>query len=101
MDAAAAAAAPGELLLTADTVVVCAGRILEKPRDAGEALRMIAGYAEHPCQVVTAVCAERAGGGGPPRARGRGAATVTFLPGGIPVADAEALVAEGEVMWCA
>ena len=46
----------GETILTADTVVVAGGEILEKPRDPGDAarmLRLLAG-AEH--QVITGIC---------------------------------------------
>lgn len=51
------------VVLGADTVVFLEGRVLEKPRDAGEAatfLRRLAGR-EH--QVFTGLCLVRAGGG--------------------------------------
>ncbi len=45
-----------DLLITADTVVVCGGKVLGKPADSGEAcamLRLLSGKAH---QVVTGVC---------------------------------------------
>src|SRR5437660_12731151 len=47
---------PNEVILGADTVVVIDGEILEKPRDASDAARMLRllSGAEH--QVLTGVC---------------------------------------------
>ncbi len=45
------------ILLTTDTVVVCDGKILEKPKDADEARQCLRKYANHPAETVTAVVA--------------------------------------------
>ncbi len=47
--------APGEILLTADTVVIAAGRILGKPRDRSEALEMLRLLSGRGHTVVTGV----------------------------------------------
>lgn len=43
------------LLVTSDQVVVCNGRILEKPENSREAHEYLEGYAEFPAETVTAV----------------------------------------------
>lgn len=47
--------APKDILLTADTVVVADGRVLGKPRDAEDAVRMLGTLSGHRHTVVTGV----------------------------------------------
>lgn len=47
---------PGDLLITADTVVVCDGKALGKPADAAEACSMLRQLSAKTHQVVTGVC---------------------------------------------
>lgn len=47
---------PGNVVLGADTVVVIDGKILEKPRDAGDAARMLRMLSGREHQVITGVC---------------------------------------------
>ena len=46
----------GQWVLGADTVVVCGGRLLGKPRDADEAREMLLLQAGRACEVITGVC---------------------------------------------
>ena len=55
---AQARAAPGELVLAADTVVVLEGQVLGKPRDRLHAREMLCGLAGRWHQVLTAVALE-------------------------------------------
>jgi septum formation protein len=100
--AAAAALTPpplAGLLLTCDQVVVHEGQVLEKPADAAEARAMVAGYARAPATTVGAVVAVDLASGR--RAEGVDAVEIRFAPGGVPATAVEALIAEGEVFWCA
>jgi len=45
----------GAILITSDQVVVCNGKILEKPADEKEAREFIAMYAKYPAETVTSV----------------------------------------------
>lgn len=54
--AAAYQVARGELMITADTVVIVGNEILGKPRDASDAARMLRLLGGKPHQVVTGVC---------------------------------------------
>lgn len=56
----AQAAAPGSPVLGADTVVVAAGEVLGKPRDAADAARMLRLLSGGTHYVVTGVCLVRA-----------------------------------------
>lgn len=47
---------PGEVVLGADTTVVIGDEVLEKPRDAGDALRMLALLSGREHQVITGIC---------------------------------------------
>jgi nucleoside triphosphate pyrophosphatase len=47
---------PGKLVLGADTIVVVEGEILGKPRDAGDATRMLRLLSGRTHQVITGVC---------------------------------------------
>lgn len=60
---AAAQAAPGELVLAADTVVVVEGVLLGKPRDPADARRMLARIAGREHTVLTGVALEEPGRG--------------------------------------
>jgi septum formation protein len=48
--------APDELLVTADTVVVCGNEVMGKPQDATEAQRMLRKLSGRTHLVVTGVC---------------------------------------------
>lgn len=50
---------PGRWVLGADTVVACAGEVLGKPRDVGDARRMLELQAGRPTDVITGVCVVR------------------------------------------
>jgi septum formation protein len=45
-----------EVILAADTVVVIEGAVLEKPRDAGDAARMLALLSGREHEVITGIC---------------------------------------------
>ena len=47
---------PGELIITADTVVVLGNKVLGKPADLDEASRMLHALSGHTHQVITGVC---------------------------------------------
>lgn len=46
----------GDVVLGADTVVVVAGHVLEKPNDAADAMRMLAMLSGREHEVVTGIC---------------------------------------------
>jgi septum formation protein len=46
----------GEVVLGADTVVVIADQVLEKPRDAADAIRMLGLLSGREHQVITGIC---------------------------------------------
>lgn len=48
--------AAGEVILSADTVVVVDGQVLEKPRDADDATRMLTLLSGREHQVMTGIC---------------------------------------------
>lgn len=54
--AAAVGGGPDEVVLGADTVVVLGEEVLEKPRDASDAVRMLAALSGRTHSVVTGVC---------------------------------------------
>ena len=84
-------------LITCDQVVTHEGRILEKPENADEAREFISGYGRSPASTVgSTICTDLATGR---RSERLDVATIHFSP--IPVATAEALIEEGECMWCA
>jgi len=58
---AAARAAPGELVLAADTIVVLDGELLGKPRDPEDARRMLAKIAGREHTVFTGIALEEPG----------------------------------------
>jgi len=47
---------PGEIILAADTTVVVADELLEKPRDASNAARMLALLSGRVHEVITGIC---------------------------------------------
>jgi len=85
------------LLITCDQVVVHEGKILEKPEDAAEARRFIEGYARAPCSTVGSIAVTQLASGKVAQEVDR--ADIHFTP--IPAATIDALIAEGEVFWCA
>lgn len=54
-----ARAVQGDVILAADTAVVLAGEVLGKPRDAGEARRMLEALSGTVHEVLTGVCVRR------------------------------------------
>jgi len=61
---AVAGAYPGDRILGADTVVAIDGKILGKPRDAGDAARMLRLLSGRVHEVITGVCVVEAVAGG-------------------------------------
>jgi septum formation protein len=59
--AEAVGAAPADVVLGADTVVVAEGRILGKPRDHADAARMLRLLSGREHQVVTGICLRQGG----------------------------------------
>ena len=47
---------PGEIILAADTTVVVEDQLLEKPRDAADAARMLALLSGREHEVITGIC---------------------------------------------
>src|SRR5229473_1367730 len=52
---------PGRCILAADTVVVVDDQVLGKPRDSGDAARMLRVLSDHKHRVITGVCLLGAG----------------------------------------
>lgn len=48
--------APNEILLTADTVVILAGKVIGKPTDRADAIAMLKGLSGNRHRVITGVC---------------------------------------------
>lgn len=57
--AEAVPAAPDDIVLGADTVVVAEGEVLEKPADASDAARMLRRLSGREHRVITGVCLKR------------------------------------------
>jgi len=89
----------GRVLLTGDQVVTCRGEIREKPRDAEQARRFIASYAEAPCETVGAVCLHDLRRGR--RVVGTHVARIHFGPGIAEPEVLDALAADEVVLGCA
>ena len=87
----------GALILTGDQVVVCDGKILEKPESEAEARNFISSYADHPPSTVGSCVVTDAVSGRQWSAVD--VATVHFTP--IPGSTVDELIAEGEVFYCA
>jgi len=90
--AAAVQAAPGEIILGADTVVVVDGIILGKPADPGDARRMLHLLSGREHEVITGVCLFGQGR----KAAGVETTRVRFVP--MTPDDIDAYVASGEPM---
>ena len=86
------------LLITCDQVVVHEGKILEKPENKDECRAMIRGYRPgHPCSTVGSVIVTDLGSG-----KSLEAVDISWVHfRAIPEETIEALVAEGDCMWCA
>ena len=91
------AAALPALLITSDQVVVHKGLILEKPEGAAQARAVIRGYGAAPARTCGAIVVTNLVSGAV--AAALDSATVHFRP--IPEDTIEALIAEGEVFYCA
>lgn len=85
------------IIITADQVVVCGGRILEKPENEEEAREFIHCYSKHPMETVSSVVVTNAISG--KRAEGVDIAKVYFKT--IPEEVIDAAIKEGVVMHCA
>ncbi len=73
------------------------GRILEKPESEAEARQFIAGYARAAASTVgSVVCTDLATG-----ATFEGVDTAHIHMEPLPARSVDALIAEGEVFWCA
>lgn len=94
---AAADAAGGAYLITCDQVVLHDNVIREKPANADEARRFIRSYATSPAQTVGAVIATNLLTG--VRAEALEICTIHMQP--LPDDAVEALLQEGEIMYCA
>jgi septum formation protein len=70
---------PGEIVLAADTAVVLSGEVLGKPRDDGDARRMLRALSGVEHLVLTGVCARR-GAPGPAEAAAMVSTRVRFAP---------------------
>eukprot|EP00640_Fibrocapsa_japonica_P004402 CAMPEP_0113938148 /NCGR_PEP_ID=MMETSP1339-20121228/4549_1 /TAXON_ID=94617 /ORGANISM="Fibrocapsa japonica" /LENGTH=231 /DNA_ID=CAMNT_0000941109 /DNA_START=133 /DNA_END=828 /DNA_ORIENTATION=+ /assembly_acc=CAM_ASM_000762 len=86
-----------EYLLTADQVVVCEGKILEKPVDGRECRQFIERYAHSPCSTVGSAVLTKLSTG--EQVSGWDTTTIHFNR--IPDDIVDALIEEGEVLWCA
>ena len=85
------------LLITSDQVVVHRGVILEKPESAAQARAFIRGYAHASARTCGAIVVTNLASGAV--AAALDTATVFFRE--IPEASVEALIAEGDVFFCA
>jgi septum formation protein len=85
------------LLITSDQVVVYRGAILEKPESPDEARRFIRGYSGDSARTVGAVVVTQLSSG----FVSAGLDTAAVFFGAIPEATVAALVAGGEVFYCA
>ncbi len=81
------------ILITADTVGICDGKVLEKPVDADEVRAFYKLYENHPCGTVGAVVVTDTATG--KRIEGVDIAAVHLAP--IPEHVVEALISEGAV----
>lgn len=86
---------PG-LLITADQVIVCNGRILEKPKDEDEARGFLHGYAQYPMETISSVVVTETATN--KRVEGIDIAKVYFKP--IPDEVIEEALKIGRVMHC-
>ncbi|HTW67930.1 MAG TPA: Maf family protein [Bryobacteraceae bacterium] len=82
----------GEVILGADTVVVVDGLVLEKPRDAADAARMLGLLSGREHAVITGICLRSAAG----KIVDTATTQVRFVP--LTREEIEAYVASGEPM---
>lgn len=66
-----------DVVVAADTIVVCDGRLMAKPTDAAEAKIMLTSLSGRAHHVVTGLSVRIVGGGEPPEGRGRAQAEIT------------------------
>ncbi len=85
------------LLITSDQVVVCDGKIREKPIDETEARKFLESYTEQPAEVVNGIVVTNTGTG--KRFEGIDRARVYYKPSLASVIDE--LIRKGDVMTCA
>ncbi len=85
----------GTVVVSADTVVVLGGEILEKPKDAADARRMLRELSGATHQVMTGLCI-REGGDGGKEVRTVVVTDVEFKP--LEEGEIEAYIASGEPM---
>jgi septum formation protein len=85
-------AAPGEIVLAADTTVVAHGELLAKPADAADARRMLALLSGRRHEVLTGICLRR----GEQVLCDHASTAVWFAP--LSAAEIEEYVASGEPM---
>lgn len=93
------------LLLTADQVVVHKGKILEKPKDVDEARSFINSYINDACSTVGSIALTRIDNIVDSTLKCRhqvvGVDTATIHFGSIPKEVIDAIIEEGEVLYCA
>lgn len=87
---------PGRWVLGADTIVVCAGRVLGKPRDAADARRMLELQAGRASEVITGVALVRVGAAVDTAVRRKLAHAVTQVWMRDDAGQREAYIAGGE-----
>jgi septum formation protein len=86
-----------KILLTADQVVVCNNKILEKPMTEDIAREFIAMYSQYPCTTIGSIVLTDVSSGR--RVFGVDNATIYFNP--IPGDIVDRLISEGTVLGCA
>jgi MAF protein len=82
---------PEEVVLTADTLVVCDGEVMAKPADADEARRMLQRLRGRPHQVLSGVALRNSDG-----VRWCGAVATTVVMREYTPGEVEAYIARGE-----
>lgn len=87
----------GPILLTADQVVTCNGKILEKPLNIEEFRGFVSEYSIFPCRTVGSVVLTDTATGR--RVQGVDTATIYLRP--LPQETVEALISEGGIFYCA
>ena len=87
----------GMILLTADQVVTCNGKILEKPLNEDEFRGFVREYASNPCRTVGSVVLTDTSSG--TRVQGVDTATIHLKP--IPEDVILKLLEEGQIFYCA
>ena len=96
MAAALGPAAPPTVILAADTEVVLDGRLLGKPRDATDAVRMLRDLRAREHQVITGLAVVETGPPGTTLRQETASVTTRVRMGGYGDAEIDAYVATGE-----